>query len=86
MASSLPPNGVPPANPIRPHTQANDILQMDASRANVPVHSFDPDASPAEKAAVAGKARTKLSGPATASMENADGAARGTFLPYIGLA
>jgi hypothetical protein len=60
MASSLPPNGLSPANAIHAHGQANDIVQNDASRGNVAVHSFDPDASPAEKAAVAGKARTQL--------------------------
>jgi hypothetical protein len=59
MASSIPPNGSPSANAIRAH-QANDIVQNDASRGNVPVHSFDPDASPAEKAASAGKARSQL--------------------------
>jgi hypothetical protein len=61
MASSLPPNGSPSANAIRAHGQANDILQKDASRGNATVHSFDPDAPPAEKAAVAGKARAELS-------------------------
>ena len=57
MASSLPPNGLSSANA---HGQANDIVQNDASRGNVAVHSFDRDAPPAEKAAVAGKARTQL--------------------------
>lgn len=61
MASSLPPNGLSSANVSRAHSQANDILQKDASRGNVPVHSFDPNATPAEKAAEAGQARSKLS-------------------------
>jgi hypothetical protein len=60
MASSLPPNGLSSANAIHAHGQANDIVQNDASRGNVAVHSFDPDASPAEKAAAAGKARKQL--------------------------
>lgn len=60
MASSLPPNGLSSANASRPQGQANDILQKDASRGNVPVHTFDPDAPPAEKASVAGSARTQL--------------------------
>jgi hypothetical protein len=60
MASSLPPNGLSSANAIRAHGQANDIVQKDASRGNVAVHSFDPDASPAEKAAIAGKARQQV--------------------------
>jgi hypothetical protein len=86
MASSLPPNGSLSANAIRPSAQANNILQKDAARANVPVHSFDPDASPAEKAAVAGKAGTQLSSTATVSMGHANDGARGTPLPYIRLA
>jgi hypothetical protein len=61
MASSLPPNGLSSANAIRAHSQANDIVQNDASGGNVPVHSFDPDALPAEKAAAAaGQARNQL--------------------------
>jgi hypothetical protein len=60
MASSLPPNGLSSTNAIRAHGQANDIVQNDASRGNVAVHSFDPDASPAEKAAAAGKAGKEL--------------------------
>jgi hypothetical protein len=60
MASSIPPNGLSPANTIRAHGQANDIVQNDASRGNVAVHTFDPDASPAEKAAAAGKAGKQL--------------------------
>jgi hypothetical protein len=60
MASSLPPNGLSSTNAIRAHGQANDIVQNDASRGNVAVHSFDPDASPAEKAAAAGKAGKQL--------------------------
>ena len=60
MASSLPPNGLSPANAIRAHGKAHDILQNDASRGNVAVHTFDPDAPPAEKAAAAGKAKAQL--------------------------
>ena len=60
MASSLPPNGLSSVNAIRAHAQAKDIVQNDASRGNVPVHSFDPDASPKQKAAVAGKAGNQL--------------------------
>lgn len=77
MASSLPPNG--PSSTIRAHAQANDILQSDAAKGNVAVHSFDPDASPAEKAAAAGKARPK---PNTASLENSNSGGRGMSIPY----
>ena len=60
MASSLPPNGLSPANAIRAHGQANDIIQKDASKGNVAVHTFDPNAPPAEKAAAAGNAKAQL--------------------------
>jgi hypothetical protein len=61
MASSLPPNGLSSANCLRAQNQAHDILQEDAARGHIPVHSFDPDASPAEKAATAGQAKSQLS-------------------------
>jgi hypothetical protein len=38
----------------------NGILQHDADKGRVAVHSFDPAASPAEKGAAAGKARDQL--------------------------
>lgn len=75
MASSLPPNG--PSSTIRAHSQANDILQKDAAKGNVSVHSFDPDASPAQKAAAAGKARPQPSSAITAaSPEKSNGGGR----------
>ena len=37
-----------------------DAVMNDAADIGVPVHKFDPDASPEEKAAQAGKARDKL--------------------------
>src|SRR5713226_1099109 len=60
MASSLPPNGLSSTN-ASAQGQANNILQNDASGGNVAVHTFDPDASPAEKATAAGNARNQLS-------------------------
>lgn len=54
MASSLPTNG-PSAT-----TQANDILREDAKNGNTTVHTFDPDATPEQKAASAGKGRDQL--------------------------
>ncbi|KAI9462339.1 tricalbin [Lactarius psammicola] len=74
MASSLPPNG--PSSTIRARSQANDIVQKDAARGNVAVHSFNPDASPAEKAAAAGKARSQLNSTTTASPEKSNGGGR----------
>jgi hypothetical protein len=37
--------------------QLNGIVQADAEKNRVAVHTFDPNASPAEKAAAAGKGR-----------------------------
>lgn len=54
MASSLPSNGPSAA------TQANDILREDAKKGNTTVHTFDPDATPEQKAAAAGKGRDQL--------------------------
>lgn len=38
----------------------NGIVEKDAAKGRVPVHTFDPDASPQEKAAAAGKAAGSL--------------------------
>ena len=48
--------------PISPSDQAkvNGIVEHDAAKGRVPVHTFDPDASPEEKAAAAGKNSGKL--------------------------
>ncbi|KXN83626.1 hypothetical protein AN958_01192 [Leucoagaricus sp. SymC.cos] len=48
--------GAPPPIP----TQLDALLKQDADRNRVPVHTFDPDAPPQEKAAAAGKARDQL--------------------------
>ena len=82
MASSLPPNGLSSTNAIRAQGQANDIVQNDASRGNVAVHSFDPDASPAEKAAAAGKARNQLTSTLPAKPKPAE-SGRGQHFLYV---
>jgi hypothetical protein len=41
-------------------TQLDAVLKQDADQKKVPVHTFDPNASPEEKAAAAGKARSQL--------------------------
>ena len=45
-----------------PHAEAqvNGIVQEDAAKNRVPVHTFDPNAPPEEKAAAAGKGKDKL--------------------------
>lgn len=50
MASLSASNGKTEADHIKEHAEAK----------GAPVHSFDPDASPSEKAAAAGKSRDKL--------------------------
>ncbi|KAI0318989.1 tricalbin [Amylostereum chailletii] len=59
MATSLPTSNGVLTGP-QPLDAANDILRADASNAGATIHSFDPDASPEEKAAAAGKARSAL--------------------------
>lgn len=49
-------NGAAPPIP----SQLDAILRQDAQQKRVPVHTFDPDASPQEKAAAAGRARDQL--------------------------
>ena len=48
--------------PVPPAVQAkvNGIVEQDAAKGRVPVHTFDPDASPEDKAAAAGKTSAKL--------------------------
>ncbi|OCH88587.1 tricalbin [Obba rivulosa] len=43
-----------------PHAQLNGVLEGDAAKNRVAVHTFDPDASPEQKAAAAGKGKEKL--------------------------
>jgi hypothetical protein len=50
--------GAPPAPDAQ--AQLNGLVQADAKNQRVPVHTFDPDASPQEKAAAAGKGRDVL--------------------------
>ena len=45
-----------PAN----NPQLNGLLAQDREKQSVAVHSFDPDAPPAQKAAAAGKGRSQL--------------------------
>lgn len=47
---------------LNPDAQAelNGILHQDAAKNRVAVHSFDPNATPEQKAAAAGKGREKL--------------------------
>ncbi|TFY83046.1 hypothetical protein EWM64_g967 [Hericium alpestre] len=58
MATSLPTNGVPPGAPAQ--AQANNILKQDADKANLAVHTFDPNSSPQDKAKAAGVGRDQL--------------------------
>ncbi|TFY64762.1 hypothetical protein EVG20_g5845 [Dentipellis fragilis] len=68
MATSLPPNGT------ASHAQAEvaTILQQDAAKSNAPVHTFDPDSTPQEKAASAGKGRDQLKSKSEIKKETVD--------------
>jgi hypothetical protein len=54
MSAATNGNGVPQQDA---QVQLNGLVQADAEKNRVAVHSFDPNASPAEKAAAAGKGR-----------------------------
>ena len=43
-----------------PQQQLNGLLAKDADKQRVAVHTFDPDATPEQKAAAAGKGRDQL--------------------------
>ena len=75
MASSLPPASASLAD-------AHDMLSKDAARGNATVHTFDPDASPEEKAAAAGKARSQLK---SVKDKDAGDASRGEFPALVTL-
>ena len=53
----------------------NGIVEKDAAKGRVPVHTFDPDASPQAKAAAAGKEKHKL------GIENDDVKSGGKGMP-----
>ena len=65
--------------PIPPNAQAkvNGIVEQDAAKGRVPVHNFNPDAPPEEKAAAASKNKQQL------GLENKDikTGAQGMFGP-----
>lgn len=46
--------------PANVQAKVNGIVEQDAAKGRVPVHTFDPDASPESKAADAGKQKQKL--------------------------
>lgn len=56
--ATLQPDG--PSLQQRAQDQANGIVKQDADKSGVPVHTFDPDATPQQKAATAGKNEDQL--------------------------
>ena len=48
------------AVPANVQAKVNGIVEQDAAKGRVPVHTFDPDASPESKAADAGKQAQKI--------------------------
>ena len=73
-------NGHPPP-PIDAQAKLNGIVSQDASKGRVAVHTFDPDATPQEKAAAAGRAKENLKNP-NANDANST-AARGNLILRI---
>lgn len=72
-------NGAAPS-PIP--AQLDAILKQDADRNRVPVHTFDPDASPQGKAASAGKARDQLQSIISEAPKLPDAPVKGLRLPF----
>lgn len=66
-------------NDTLPETRAtlHDVLQDDAAKDRVPVHTFNPDASPAQKGVAAGKGANELK-----SVNNNPPAEMGASLEY----
>lgn len=54
--ATLPQGGTAPNS----QAQLNGVLAHDSAQNNVPVHTFNPDASPEEKGAAAGQGKDKL--------------------------
>ena len=48
------------SGPQTGQVEANEFLKQDTEKGRVPVHTFDSAAPPAEKGAIAGKARDQL--------------------------
>ncbi|KAG1741248.1 hypothetical protein EDB19DRAFT_716905 [Suillus lakei] len=72
MATNAPSNGKSvQQSQETAHTQLHDIMSNDASKGAI-VHSFDPDVSPQQKAAAAGRQRDQLK-----SITRQDGSAQG---------
>ena len=63
------------AVPTNVQAKVNGIVEQDAAKGRVPVHTFDPDASPQAKAAAAGKEKHKL------GIENDDVKSGGKGMP-----
>ncbi|KAI0067953.1 tricalbin [Artomyces pyxidatus] len=82
MATSLPANGALPG--AQAQEKANNMLKDDAARRNIAVHTFDPDASPEQKAASAGKARDQLKSKTATPQISGRGASGYTAPPCVG--
>jgi hypothetical protein len=75
MATPANGHGAPPAPDAQ--AQLNGLVQADASKQRVPIHTFDPNASSQEKAAAAGKGRDVLD---SASSQRRKADAEGTYV------
>jgi hypothetical protein len=69
-------NGNGAASDAQAQAQLNGLIQADASKSRVPVHTFDPNASSQEKGAAAGKGREVLQ---SAASQKRKGDAEGAF-------
>jgi hypothetical protein len=60
-------------------SQVNGIMQQDAAKGRVAVHTFDPESTPQEKGAAAGKARDQVKSN-TKKEEDAGGKGEHSFI------
>lgn len=77
MATTI--NGHPPSF-VNAQDKVDNIMDRDASKGRVAVHTFNPDAPPEEKAAAAGKAKDKLKSVNDSDSAGTAGAPRGKSL------
>ena len=77
--ATLAQDGMPP----EAQAQVVGIVARDAAKNSVPVHTFDPDAPPAEKAAAAGKAKDKLKSVNSDGDAGAGGKGRVQLFPRV---
>ena len=76
------PNGAVTSGEAQAYAQLDGVIAKDQEKQRVPVHTFDPDAPPEEKASKAGKAGNKLDAPSGGNGPGGKGEF-GTLHPHL---